>query len=625
MTWNPLQLRGLSFHSPLKDPAYIEFQSGLNVICGASDTGKSFIVEAIDFLLGASNRKPLRDIPERIGYDSSRLVLEATDSIFTLQRSTSGGNFRKLESNYLVDSSDSEGTTLKQKHSHGDYSTLSTYLLSLIDLAEKYVLYSTRQGTTRSLSFRNLTRLVVVQEDDIIKRGSPILSGQRNDKTIDYSIFKLLLTGLDDRELVEQAAILDEQNAIIKNNRVKVELINELIQELEYELREVDIDRSQAIALLSDIQERVNRQQLVLNQVQSDFDTLANSRREIINQKENILYRTNEITSLLSRFDLLKRHYQVDLERLESIQESGSVFVHLERIPCPLCGASPDNQHLSEECDGDVENVVHAAIAEIQKIEQLSIELDQTIQDLQNETEELNTQQQNFDIELQTANQEIQAITSPLRDAQGSFSELIGHLNEVQRIIDVFARIDQLHQKRDSLPVEEEVSNEVIDTQVDLSTSVLHDFAQTVQNLLQSWGFPGADSVYFDDRSKDIIIGGQPRSSSGKGLRAVTHAAVSIGLMDFCKERDLSHPGFVVLDSPLLAYWKPEASEDRAILEGINLKTRFYEYLADNYNDEQIIIIENEHPPSDIEERISMTVFTKNPNEGRYGFFPPVT
>ena len=65
MTWNPLQLRGISFGSPHKAPASLEFQSGLNVICGASDTGKSFIVEAIDFLLGAKD--PPRHIPERDG------------------------------------------------------------------------------------------------------------------------------------------------------------------------------------------------------------------------------------------------------------------------------------------------------------------------------------------------------------------------------------------------------------------------------------------------------------------------------------------------------------------------------------------------------------------------------
>ncbi len=145
-------------------------------------------------------------------------------------------------------------------------------------------------------------------------------------------------------------------------------------------------------------------------------------------------------------------------------------------------------------------------------------------------------------------------------------------------------------------------------------------FAQKVQYLLRAWDFPDSDRVYFDDRFKDIVIGGQNRTSRGKGLRAITHAAMTIGLMEFCKEKDLSHPGFVVLDSPLLAYYEPESSEDS--LQGSDLKIQFYNYLADNHSDSQVIIIENEHPPDNIKDKITLTNFTKNPDSGRYGFFP---
>src|SRR4028118_1670314 len=101
MTWTPLQLRGISFSSPYNDPAFLEFQSGLNVICGASDTGKSFIVEAIDFLLGA--KLPLRDIRERSRYNQARLTLQPTNGeVFTLETSTDGGEFRQFEGNWLL-------------------------------------------------------------------------------------------------------------------------------------------------------------------------------------------------------------------------------------------------------------------------------------------------------------------------------------------------------------------------------------------------------------------------------------------------------------------------------------------------------------------------------------------
>ena len=68
MSWSSLQLRNLVFLGPKKSPAEISFNSGVNVVCGASDTGKSFIVEAIDYYLGGAK---LRDIPERVGYDKS--------------------------------------------------------------------------------------------------------------------------------------------------------------------------------------------------------------------------------------------------------------------------------------------------------------------------------------------------------------------------------------------------------------------------------------------------------------------------------------------------------------------------------------------------------------------------
>ena len=136
----------------------------------------------------------------------------------------------------------------------------------------------------------------------------------------------------------------------------------------------------------------------------------------------------------------------------------------------------------------------------------------------------------------------------------------------------------------------------------------------------RSGHFPNANRVFFDESKRDVQIAGKDRGSTGKGLRAITHAAVKIGLMEFCRERNLPHPGFVVLDSPLLAYWKPEGDEDD--LRGTDLKEMFYRYLLGLRKDNQVIIIENEHPPGFVSGEGNVIVFTKNPHQGRYGFFP---
>ena len=61
----------------------------------------------------------------------------------------------------------------------------------------------------------------------------------------------------------------------------------------------------------------------------------------------------------------------------------------------------------------------------------------------------------------------------------------------------------------------------------------------------------------FDLSSYDLIIDGKERRNNGKGVRAITHAAFKVALMLFCRERNLPHPGFLVLDTPLLTYRDP--------------------------------------------------------------------
>ena len=60
------RLRFLGFFGPQKQPSTVTFGPGLNVIYGASNTGKSFIVEAIDFI-------SYEDVEERFELDWTAL------------------------------------------------------------------------------------------------------------------------------------------------------------------------------------------------------------------------------------------------------------------------------------------------------------------------------------------------------------------------------------------------------------------------------------------------------------------------------------------------------------------------------------------------------------------------
>ena len=130
------------------------------------------------------------------------------------------------------------------------------------------------------------------------------------------------------------------------------------------------------------------------------------------------------------------------------------------------------------------------------------------------------------------------------------------------------------------------------------------------------------EKFQFNDHSEvfDFIIGEKIRSSHGKGFKAITHSAITIGLLEYCMSRDMPHPGFVVLDSPLRAYKEPEEDEEK-LLKGSELDKKFYEYLIKKHGSNQIIIIENDFPLDDNAE-LNRIHFTRNPKNGRFGFLP---
>ncbi len=607
MTDSYLQLRRIHFRGP-KASSELNFRSGVNVICGASDTGKSFLADSIDFMLGGS---ALKEIPERAIYDQIELSLATTDDVdFKLRRSASGGNFELLE---FSEGDDPVPLTLKQNHAHQKTDNLSGYLLNKIGLLGKRILKSKVKGTTQSLSFRNLARLVIVQEGEIQRSGSPFWSGQYTTKTSEIATVKMLLTGIDDSSVVPDA----DQSP---DNTRQITLIDELLSDLQTEIEDLGEDREELETQLERLEGSIDARREELSASQAAFDGLVAMRRDLFEQRQEASDRLDEISDLLARFSLLAEHYGVDLKRLTAIQESGSMFAYVEQVTCPLCGAAPEAQHLDETCDGDVEAVVVAATAEIEKIRRLQGELDVTVQDLKSESEELAEGLIDVEAAYEALNAQIQESVGPdVTQVRATFSALVEERSSAQKAADLFARYDKLVSRKAELLEDDETETTNTQVTTGIPESVAHAFSMKISDILKAWHFPGQCQVHYDKDTSDFVIDGKPRSSRGKGLRAITHAAVNIALLEYCQTNGLSHPGFVVLDSPLLAYFEPEGDEELA-LGGTDLKERFYDYLIEHHGQQsQLIIIENQHPPKTVEPSIALTVFSGNPEIGRFG------
>ena len=602
-----LQLRRIAFSGP-REIAEVKFSNGVNVFCGASDTGKSFLAESIDFMLGGSK---LRDIPERTPFGEVQFDLDSTSGEkWRFYRASSGGNFKAQN---LLDE-EAKIEVLRKDHGHGKTDNMSGFLLEKIGLLGKRILRSKKNGKTQSLSFRNLARLAIVQEGEVQQIGSPFWGGQYTLKTAELATIKLLLTGVDDSDVVEATQVGADRTK-------QLELIDELLADIRQELTDVGEEEADLREQIGRLDTSIEQRREILNNVQSQLDFILAQRRELVDGQTAIQDRLDEIANLLTRFDLLLAHYAVDVERLTAIQESGAMFSHVELASCPLCGALPEAQHHDVACDGDIDAIVQASSAEVEKIVRLKGELQTTVADLKSEAVSQKQELLNKKEEYESVSAKIQEIVAPtVSEERASFSELIEKRAEGQKGIDLYARVAKLEERRTHLEQDEGEESSSGTIVSGLPDSIAHDFSLRVSKLLKSWDFPGDCLVHFDKEATDFVIDGKPRGSCGKGLRAITHAAVTIALLEYCLENDLPHPGFVVLDSPLLAYFKPEGDEDRQ-LQGTNLKERFYSYLINHHStDSQIVIVENQHPPESVLAGLKMTVFTGNPNEGRKGF-----
>lgn len=353
---------------------------------------------------------------------------------------------------------------------------------------------------------------------------------------------------------------------------------------------------------------------------QQTLDAQMGGRRELAKQLRGIDDRADEISELLARFELLREHYGVDRERLRAIQESGTLFAYVEHVACPLCGAGPEAQHADADCEGNVATIVEAAAAEISKIERLSEELASTVIDLLAEQDSLLALRATVENAYANVDAQIRQTMAPeVEKARAKFTDIIETRSAVRSSLSLFDRLEKLEARRAGLDDVVSEPAEKTKVAVGFSDVVAHQFSLKVEQILKAWNFPGECRVHYDKDASDFVIDGKPRGSRGKGLRAITHAAVSIALLEYCQEHELPHPGFLLLDSPLLAYFKPEGDEDTA-LQGTDLKERFYSYLkAHHANESQVIIIENQHPPESELKGLNLTVFTRNPAEGRFG------
>lgn len=603
------QIRRLTLVGRGVPNAEVKFSEGLNVVSGPSDTGKTFIVQCIDYMLGGKDVP--ESIPEAARYETVRLalnVLDGNDEVI-LERSIRGGDF-KLVSPGKAD------RLLSAKHSAGGKDSASQFLLGLSALTEKKV-RKNKQGATREVSFRDLARLILVDEETIISKTSPILTGQYTSATAESAVFRLLLTGVDDNSLISS-----EDPKIAKGRQAgKVEMLDLLLTRSKGRIAEMQLpgDAQAWQDQLVQIEALFEAAQKELAVEQQSAAQLEGKRRAELGSLRQLESRSGVLRELQRRFALLEQQYLSDLRRLESIAEAGARLAQMSEERCPVCGATAEHQeHEHQKAEAAPEDVAQSCLAEAAKIRLLISDLHLTRADNDREIARLD------DLIAQTK-ERVRAVAAQLTEMLKPRVEVaLLRLRESQTTRDTYRRALEMHGRVNELQgLLADLGQTPPGKMAELASARVRSdeaeaFSQEVESLLRAWHFPGLDRVTFSEGDQDIVISGRTRASHGKGVRAIAHAAFNLALLKFCLKGERPHPGFVLIDSPLVVYREPDTDEGAF---SHDVKDAFYRSIAEDFRASQVIIFENEDPPSDLGADANIIRFT-GASHGRQGFIP---
>jgi hypothetical protein len=588
--------------------ALIKFEKGLNVITGPTNTGKSFIYQCINYMLGGST--PPKNIQEARSYKEIYLEIQSNDgNFYTLKSDLIGGKFQLFDSKIDKISLGSNPKYLDRKHNPINEDNVSAFLLSLNKLSNKKIRVN-ESGKTRSLSYRDLIKFLMVSEERIITQESPIVSHYTK-KTEELNTLKLLLTGRDDSGIS-----IPLSSKEITHRKGKIELLTELINNSEsFQSRE--ISNTQLIESL----DKVN---LSINEIASNFNTkkllYLSIEKEHITKLEVLqknLSEKNILSELLKRSNILKQQYETDISRLNATIEASYLLSNnsVEGESCPLC-----HNKILHSCNQEsIDEIIESCKAEITKIIKLQNELIESVILMYNEIETYNSKVSTLEMELINLKYELESgIGKEIDQLLNRMTELNNRKSYLIGIKDISERVASYKEQKSI--IESSISTNAPKTDFSkFTTSTATKLCKEMFEILNSIKYPNAKSVEYSEHANDFVISGNDRGLAGKGYRAITFATFILALQKRIELKEYSI-GIPILDSPFVTYRKPKVQEGEAI--SIDLAMDFYRHLANDEKITQFIIIENEEPPADIQSSINHINFSGVKNIGRFGFIP---
>lgn len=312
--------------------------AGLAVIAGEISTGKTTILEFIDYCLGSS-RHPEHPELREVSIRTALLELELNGEICVIER----GCF-PVASDVVIHWTNVEG--LRDEHARephpvrpaGNPESLSSYLLGVLGLAGIRLKEAPTQASSGldPLSFRDVLALSFIDNDRL---GSHHLLFE-NDRMRALKTTQVIdaIFGVHEDAAAELSGAINEAMSRQATVRHEIATLSRFLagreipstEEATERLEAIADQRTEAAAAIAAIDEELRGRTEVANDLRARYDTAVDTRRQAD-------ARLRDRETLRERLQVLNGQYAADISRLEFSLEAGRLFDDLAVKVCPAC------------------------------------------------------------------------------------------------------------------------------------------------------------------------------------------------------------------------------------------------------------------------------------------------
>ena len=544
----------------------------LSVIAGEISTGKTTVLEFVDYCLGSSRHPRHPEIEQHVR--AALLEIEINGTVMVIERATfTTEQMATVHRCALSELDESHTMERRLLTPPGDPNSLSSLLLAATGLQGMRLREAPTQlqSATDPLSFRDLMPLCFITNQRLDNKNL-LLEGQhmralklRQVIEIVFDIYDDQLAAMGDqldrleqerRDLVAELAALD---TFLRENAVPGRL------ELDARAAELEAEFVEARTRLDELSGRMRAATTYAAQVRATYGALRQASGEAA-------ARVRDRETLLRRLLPLRGQYAEDERKLIFFQEAEQLFDPLRVRVCPACMQdlpSPVEAQAGGDC-----SLCHQHIATAE------------------EPVDIGAERNAVRARLQAIERYIEEVERQLGEAQTVYTEAQASETAAQRKLDndvatdlspFLAQRDDLVRDRERLRAERErvaeqrqwqdglerrrgdaaqLDQRITELKSRIETlrsnrpdrkTVTADLTERFAELLKQFGFPKLDeptSPYLNDAFVPYVRGNRYTDIGSTGALTLISLAWQLAIFERAVEQGHAHPGFLMIDSP---------------------------------------------------------------------------